>query len=315
MAFSQLLGNETLKENLSVSLKNRHISHFYILSGPTGSGKHTLARLLSAAILCDQGDAPCMKCHACRRVLGNLHPDVITVEDPDHKNLPVKMVRQFREDAFIQPNEADHKIYIFPQEMGIEGQNALLKILEEPPSYGIFLLLTDNPETLLPTIRSRGTLLALRPLSGPVLRRALEDSFPKAARENIDAAMARSGGFLGQAKALLEAGESLSPQTQQFLEAFSNADALKLTLTLVPMEKWKRDQLIPELQQWLEAAEAALACQNGLPAVSNGARQLAAARSSSDLMNAALCLKKTLEYARGNVSTAAICGYLAWMLR
>ncbi len=315
MGFSSLLGNDDLKKTLTASLQSRHISHFYILSGPKGSGKHTLANLLSAAILCEGPDRPCLRCHTCRKVAGKLHPDVITVEDPEHKNVAVRIVRQFREDAFIRPNEADYKIYIFPQDLGIEGQNALLKILEEPPAYGVFLLLTDNPESLLPTVRSRGTMLSLRPLPRPVLQKALAEAFPKASSEDLQAAIDRSGGFLGQAKTLLEEGESLSPQTLQFLDGFGSGDALKLTMLLCPMEKWKRDQLIPELQQWLEIVEGALACQNGLPSANAGARQLAAQRSSAELLQAAMELQKTLEYARGNVSTAAICGYLAWMLR
>ena len=171
MAFETLLGNRQLKQNLAGSLARGHISHFYLISGPRGSGKRTLARLLAAAILCREGSKPCLRCGICRRVTEGNHPDVITVEDPEHKAVAVKIVREYREDAFIRPNESDHKIYIFPQELGIEGQNALLKILEEPPKYGVFILLTDNPERLLPTVRSRCTELKLLPLESGLLRR------------------------------------------------------------------------------------------------------------------------------------------------
>ena len=150
MAFESLLGNEQLKKNLQNSISGGHISHFYLISGPAGSGKHTLAKLLSAAILCSSHE-PCLGCSVCRKVMDNTHPDVITVDDPVHKTVAVKIVRQFREDVFIRPNETEYKIYLLPQELGIEGQNALLKILEEPPGYGVFILLTDNPEKLLPT--------------------------------------------------------------------------------------------------------------------------------------------------------------------
>ena len=162
MGFESLLGNERLKENLISSLGRGHISHFYLISGPAGSGKHTLAKLLAAAILCGGANRPCGSCGACRKLLSGNHPDFITVEDPEHKTTAVKIVRQMRDDMFIRPNEADYKIYLFPQELGIEGQNALLKILEEPPSYGVFMLLTDNPEKLLPTVRSRCTALHQR---------------------------------------------------------------------------------------------------------------------------------------------------------
>ena len=198
MGFEGLLGNERLKENLKNSLKKGHISHFYLICGPAGSGKHTLARLLAAAILCQGEDKPCLRCHACRKVLDGSHPDFITVDDPEKKTVPVDLIRQARADIYVQPNESEHKIYLFPraQDMGIPSQNALLKVLEEPPSYGVFILLTDNPERLLPTVRSRCTELALQPLSEEILRSALAKEFPDAEAEAVSAAISRSGGYL-----------------------------------------------------------------------------------------------------------------------
>ena len=236
MGFEELLGNEQLRQNLRSSIGRGRISHFYLICGPEGSGKHTLARLLSAAILCESEEKPCSACTACRKVFANTHPDVITVTDPEHKNVAVKIVRQIREDVFIRPNEGSHKIYIFPQELGIEGQNALLKILEEPPSYGVFLLLSDNPEKLLPTIRSRCTELALNALPESLLRRELTRQFPDADAAALDAAIERSGGYLGQAISLLESGTEEDPQTEGFVRSFASRDALALLQVLVPME-------------------------------------------------------------------------------
>lgn len=315
MGFEALLGNERLKENLRNSLKNQHISHFYLISGPEGAGKHTLARLLAAAALCERSDAPCGVCNSCRKVMEGIHPDVITVEDPEHKNVSVKLVRQAREDVFVRPNEGSHKIYIFPQELGLEGQNALLKILEEPPSYGIFLLLTDNPERLLPTVRSRCTELALKGLPPQVLKEALRREFPETSAEVLQAAIARSGGYLGQARALLEQGGDLPPQTEQFLRSFIAKDALELTRTLVPMEKWKRDQLLQVLESWSHFFQEALACRSGLQPLHPLTGELAAKRTSQDLLMSITQLQKAMEYAQSNVSVAAICGYLSWQLR
>ena len=314
MGFEALLGNERLKENLTGSLSRGRISHFYLISGPEGSGKHTLARLLAAAIQCREADKPCCRCSACRKVLENNHPDVITVDDPEHKTVAVRIVREAREDVFIRPNEADHKIYLFPQELGIEGQNALLKILEEPPRYGVFLLLTDNPDKLLPTVRSRCTELALRALPEDVLCKALAREFPESAAEDIRAAAVRSGGWLGQAKKLLQ-GEAVPPQTESFVQAFARRDPLLLTQTLAPMEKWKRDQLVPILESWIALTENALASRAGLPATSALERTLGAERSSMELMNALRSLKKARELALGNISPGAICGWLQWELR
>ena len=317
MGFEELLGNERLRDNLSSSIARGRISHFYLISGPAGSGKHTLARLLAAAILCRGSRKPCGECAPCRKVRGGSHPDFICVDDPEKKTVPVELIRQARSDIYIQPNESDHKIYLFPraQDMGIPSQNALLKVLEEPPAYGVFILLTDNPEKLLPTVRSRCTELALQPLPEALLRRTLAQDFPDAGQDAIRSAMERSGGYLGQARALLEEGAAVSPQTEGFVRSFAGRDTMGLLQVLVPMEKWKRDQLIPELQQWTQLLENALACRSGLSAASPMVAELCSRRSAQDLLAAIRDLQKATEYAQGNVSPAAVCGWLAWTLR
>ena len=318
MGFETLLGNERLKENLRSSIDRGRISHFYLISGPVGSGKHTLARLLAAAILCRSSqEKPCGTCPACRKALGAGHPDFITIDDPEKKTVPVDLIRQARADIYVQPNEGSRKIYLFPraQDMGIPGQNALLKVLEEPPAYGVFILLTDNPEKLLPTVRSRCTELTLTALSPQLLHQQLQRDFPKASQEDIRGAAARSGGFLGQARKILEEGDAISPQTEGFVESFARRDVMGLCQVLVPMQKWKRDQLVEILSQWIDLTEQALTTRAGMPAVSGLVRNLSASRSSRDLMEALQNLKKARGYAQGNVSPAAICGWLEWALR
>lgn len=315
MGLEQLLGNTRLKENLRAGLSRNRISHFYLISGPVGSGKKTLAQLLSAAILCRDVQKPCSNCTPCRKVFANTHPDVITVTDPDHKNVAVKIVREIRDDMFIRPNEADKKIYIFPQELGIEGQNALLKILEEPPSYGVFILLSNNPETLLPTVRSRATELRLQALDTPTLEQELTRRFPDAEKTAISAAVDRSGGYLGQAITLLEQGNTITPQTEGFVTGFGQKQPMTLLETLVPMEKWDRERLMTELNLWLHILQQALVCRSGIPVTSQQAQSLSAQRSAPEILQGIRHLQKTIEYAQGNVSAAAICGYLTWSLR
>lgn len=315
MGFSSLLGNAQLKENLRHSLKKGNISHFYLISGAHGSGKRTLAHLLAAAILCPNEDKPCLNCPACRRVMTDSHPDFITVTDSEHKNVAVKLVREMRDDVFIRPNEAEHKIFFLPQELGIEGQNALLKILEEPPKYGVFLLLTDNPDKLLPTVRSRCTQLKLMPLPRDTLLTQLRRDYPDRSADDLDAAVLRSGGFLGQARAFLQDDHQAQPQTASLVTAFAKRDALALVQTLAPMEKWKRDAFVDVLNAWIEIFEGALVAR--LSGVPTGAlsRSIADARASNDILDALHALQKALEYAQGNVSVGAICGWLAWVLR
>ena len=317
MGFGELLGNERLKENLSGSLRRDRVSHFYLIAGPAGSGKHTLARMLAAGLLCQGSDMPCGQCPACRKVFAGTHPDFITVDDPEKKTVPVDLIRQARADIYIRPNEGKRKIYLFPraQDMGVPGQNALLKILEEPPSYGVFLLLTDNPEKLLPTVRSRCTELKLLPLPDALLRRHLSQQFPEAEADAINAACSRSGGYLGQAIQLMEEGGEIAPHVLMFVDALSNMAPMTLMQLLVPMEKWKRDMLLPAINQWLETVQAALACRAGLPAVSPQARSLSLSRTPAELMHIVTCLKKAIEYTQSNVSPAAVCGWLEWSLR
>ncbi len=317
MGFEGLLGNERLKDNLRSSINRGRISHFYLISGPAGAGKRTLAKLLAAAILCKSGEKPCGCCAACRKVLGSGHPDFITIDDPEKKTVSVDLIREARSDIYIRPNEADHKIYLFPraQDMGIPGQNALLKVLEEPPAYGVFILLTDNPQKLLPTVRSRCTELALTALPENIAFAQLCKDFPQATEADIRAAISRSGGFLGQAKEILEEGSDMPPQTTDFLTAFSQRNTYALAQVLVPMEKWKRDQLIPVLQQWVTFLEGALVYRNGIAVGTPLAQELSAGRSALELKSAIEHLQKTIEYAQGNVSTGAICGYLVWALR
>ena len=317
MGFRELLGNDRLKQELGNSLQSGHISHFYLICGPEGSGRHTLARLLAAAIHCKAHDRPCGSCASCRKISSGSHPDFITVDDPEKKTVPVELIRQARADIYVRPNESDYKVYLFPraQDMGVPGQNALLKILEEPPEYGVFLLLTDNPERLLPTVRSRCTMLRLQPLPEDTMLRALVEQFPQASAEDLRAAAVRSGGCLGQAKAWLSRGETLPPQTEELVRGFSDGDALGLIRVLTPMEKWKREQLTDALNQWLELLEGGLACRAGLPAVNNFSRELAAKCSPRKLMSAIGHLQKALEYAQQNVSPAAICAWLAQELR
>ncbi len=317
MGFEAILGNRRLKENLTQSLSKGHISHFYLISGPEGSGKHTLARLLAAAILCRSGQKPCLHCGPCRKVMDGNHPDFITVDDPEKKTVPVDLIRQARADIYIRPNESEYKVYLFPraQDMGIPGQNALLKVLEEPPRYGVFILLTDNPDKLLPTVRSRCTELKMQALPEGELQAALSGQFPQAQPEDIAAAIARSGGFLGQAQRLLGEADQLQPQTRAFADAFSQKDPLALIQLLAPMEKWKRDALAEILAAWLELTESALAARGGVRAVSPLARRIAASRSAGEILEAVKALKQALDYTQSNVSPGAICGYLAWALR
>lgn len=313
MGFEGLLGNARLKENLRHSVDSGRLSHFYLISGPKGSGKRTLARLLAAAAVCRGEKKPCLSCPACRKAMTDNHPDIISVVDPDRKAVPVKLVRQYRDDVYIRPNEAEKKVYIFPQELGTEGQNALLKILEEPPAYGLFLLLAENPQQILTTVRSRCTMLQMESLPKELLLSQLQKQFPNADREQLQAAAERSGGYLGQAAELLREGEVISARTQAFAKAFLESDPVAMTRVMVGMEKAKRDQAQAEVEQWRQLLQNALSCRSGLSAVSQEIKQLSR-QDPARLLNAIRELEKAITYLKANVSVAAVCANLQWTL-
>lgn len=315
--FGEFLGNEHIKSALSAAARRDQFSHFYLLSGPKGSGRHTLSRTLTAAMLCvGAGDIPCGVCPQCRKVLSGSHPDVTIVDDPEKKTVPVDLIRRARDDLFIRPNEGKRKIYIIPraQDLGLPGQNALLKVLEEPPAYGVFLLLADNPEKLLPTVRSRCTELKLQPLPREILLPALRKRFPQAADASLLAAMEQGQNYLGAAAALLEGGGKL-PQTERFAAVYSAKDALGLQELLISMEKTKRDKLVEILTQWQALLSGALLTRAGRPDADPACAAISAARTSQELRAGLGSLRRAIDYAQGNVSPAAICGALSWELR
>lgn len=133
----------------------------------TGSGHQLAAAKYAAAALecAAEGSRPCGVCPACRKVLGDIHPDVVTVRDDQHKNIAVDVVRAIRADAYIRPNEGRRKVYLFPDcaLLTEQDQNVLLKIVEEGPPYAAFLFCAENGAAVLQTLRSRCVELKLHP--------------------------------------------------------------------------------------------------------------------------------------------------------
>lgn len=142
------------------------LSHALILSG--AGDRNAAAHYAAAALECTGTDKPCLVCAHCRKVLADIHPDVLTVRDDEHAELSVDVIRGVRTDAFIRPNEGACKVYIFPDctRLNEKDQNVLLKTVEEGPPYAAFLFCAENSAAVLQTLRSRCVELKLRPADG-----------------------------------------------------------------------------------------------------------------------------------------------------
>lgn len=167
--FKDIIGQEQIKKHLLEGIKKRNLSHAYIINGETGSGRRLLASALTKALLCEnrteEGDA-CGICKSCIQTDSNNHPDVRFVTH-EKASIGIDDIReQLINDITIKPYSSNHKVYIIPDsnKMTEQAQNALLKTIEEPPSYATILLLTENAENLLQTISSRCITLNTEPL-------------------------------------------------------------------------------------------------------------------------------------------------------
>lgn len=139
------------------------LSHALLFTGP--GDRLAAARFAASAFQCTGPEKPCGVCPACRKVREDIHPDVITVRDEEHKFIAVDVVREVRKDAYIRPNEGARKVYLFPDcaLLTEQDQNVLLKLVEEGPPYAAFLFCAENPAAVLQTLRSRCVELKLQP--------------------------------------------------------------------------------------------------------------------------------------------------------
>lgn len=276
-------------------------------------------RCIAAAMECTgSGEKPCGVCPSCHKIFGNGHPDVITV-DSDKATVPISVIRDMQTDAYTMPNEGKKKIYVIPraQDMQAPAQNALLKLLEEPPEYCAFFLLTDNIEKILPTIRSRAVELQLFPLSDQELRQRLTESLPNADPEQLSAAAEKCGGYLGTALIFLKEGATqYDEKASEITAAFSGGDELELLHAIAPLEKWKRQDFLMLLERLQLIFTRALAKKSGGDQLySADVQKLSKACTRQQLFRAISSLNHCVLLLQANGSTGHCVGYLLSTIR
>ena len=172
-SFSEIVGHEQIKEHMQAAIRDKKPFHAYLFQGEEGVGKEALARTFAAGLQCqsESTDKPCKECVSCRQMESGNQPDVIWVTR-EKASLGVDEIReQLCNTMAIKPFSSPYKIYLVPEaeKMTEAAQNALLKTIEEPPEYGIVILMTSNISALLPTIQSRCLTVEFRPLSTAVV--------------------------------------------------------------------------------------------------------------------------------------------------
>src|SRR5512139_3597561 len=203
-----MIGHEWAVEMLKKHVIHGTMRHAYLFAGPPGLGRRTLALRFAQALNCQtpvEAGIPCGHCRDCRQIAAMQHADLTVVQsEAEGGTLKVDQIREARRTLTLKPYQSKYRVSIFLrfQEANDSASNALLKTLEEAPSYAVLILTADNPEQLLPTIVSRCEVLRLRPLKIEEIQRALESRGMESGRAKLVAHI--SGGRFGYALRLLE---------------------------------------------------------------------------------------------------------------
>ncbi|WP_195940838.1 DNA polymerase III subunit [Romboutsia sp. 1001713B170131_170501_G6] len=227
MYFEDIIGQEFAKKYLTNSIKNNKISHAYMFEGLEGIGKKKLTEEL-AKLLLDISDV-------------NNSPDYIEI-NPDGNSIKIAQIRKLQTDIIIKPHK-DYKIYVIndAHKMTIEGQNALLKTLEEPPKYAIIILVTSNKEALLDTIKSRCEIIKFLPISLIDLKKYLIQKGVDEQRVQLLATFSR--GSIEKALELSESSEFalMREEIQSYIERLLDKNIVDILDISLDIEKYRGD--------------------------------------------------------------------------
>jgi DNA polymerase-3 subunit delta' len=177
MGFDNILGNSRVKKILRLALQKNRLPNSLLFYGPDGVGKKRMALSLAKAVNCERRrDDACGECSICQAIAGGRFPDVQEI-GPAGQVVKVEHVREIRQAAYMRPMVGRKRVFIISEadKMNDESSNTVLKILEEPPFFSNFILVTDKPHLILPTIKSRCQSLQFLPVGKEEIARELEE--------------------------------------------------------------------------------------------------------------------------------------------
>ncbi|MBR4910560.1 MAG: DNA polymerase III subunit delta' [Clostridia bacterium] len=236
-----LVGNDRVRGAIDNMLISGKIPHAVLIEGEEGLGKTTLARYLCKAILCEGEERPCENCAGCRLFESGNHPDMESVEPiKDRKTVSVDQVRDIVTSAAIVPQKAAKRVFLIDNAelLTVQAQNALLKILEEPPETVVFVLTCRSRAMLLQTVISRCSVLIL---ASPDEQTAADCicSVSKRDREEILSAYRSSGGSIGLALNILKkkSASAAEDTAKEFISILKGGNQYEMLKLLFPLEK------------------------------------------------------------------------------
>ena len=309
-----LIGHEWAVDMLKKHVVNGTTRHAYLFAGPPGLGRRTLALRFAQALNCRTPTGPgipCGQCRDCKQIEAMQHPDLTIIQaEAEGGTMKVDQIREARRTLSLKPYMAEYRVSLFLRfhEANDSASNALLKTLEEAPSYAVLILTADNPEQLLPTIVSRCEVLRLRPLKVEEVQRALEDKGFETNQARLIAHI--SGGRFGYARRLLQS-ESLLGEREERLNDLQSLIAASRVEKFAYADKLSKDKdsmrhvILIWLSYWRDVMLRA--AQAGIPLVNVDRNlEIEDVASRMDLSSAWLIvsgLENTLEKMDKNVNT------------
>ncbi|MBM3311869.1 MAG: DNA polymerase III subunit delta' [Candidatus Aminicenantes bacterium] len=209
MGFDDIVGNASAKATLRRALERRRVPQALLFVGPPGSGKRGTAVVLAQALNClERADDACGACDSCRAVEASRHPDVLEIvlekrksSDEMKSELSIDQFRDFKQLAYLKPMSGRRRVFFWMADlMSDDARHSILKVLEEPPSSTTLILLSENAELVLPTVKSRCQTLVFAPITAKDIEKALR-------RRGLDEERARTVAHLarGNLKKALDA--------------------------------------------------------------------------------------------------------------
>ncbi len=209
-SFSEVYGHDKIKEHLANAIAMDKVSHAYIFNGSLGAGKKTIAALFAKTLQCEGAKSdPCNECRSCMQSDSGNQPDIVWIRHEKPASIGVDDIRdQLIGDIQIKPYSSKYKIYIIDEaeKLTPQAQNALLKTIEEPPSYGIVIMLTTNADIFLQTILSRCVKLDFKPVADDLVKKYLKDNYDVTDYE-VRFAVAFAQGNIGRAITIVTSKE------------------------------------------------------------------------------------------------------------